>query len=156
MFITGWSKPPRHFWRRTASRAAARLRPTSCRRTPFQDAAGGREAHPQGDSTGKLGRCLKLSSVEGSPVVFFWREFERFFPRSAAGSADKKSEVSCLSHQEFMESAPVTAPLDQIPAKFAHYLTSVDKKRQDAISVLILAWTEPSLPWKDMEELCWM
>lgn len=46
--------------------------------------------------------------------------------------------------QEFMDSDPVTAPLDQIPAKFAHYLTSVDKKRQGAISVLILAGTEPS------------
>ncbi|CAL1159724.1 unnamed protein product [Cladocopium goreaui] len=32
--------------------------------------------------------------------------------------------------EEFMDSDPVTAPLDQIPAKFAHYLTSVDKKRQ--------------------------
>eukprot|EP00438_Fugacium_kawagutii_P005895 Skav214430 [mRNA] locus=scaffold586:360478:361980:+ [translate_table: standard] len=31
---------------------------------------------------------------------------------------------------EFMDSAPVTAPLDEIPAKFAHYLTSVHKQRQ--------------------------
>ena len=30
-----------------------------------------------------------------------------------------------------MESVPVTAPFDEIPAKFAHYLTSVDTQRLD-------------------------
>eukprot|EP00913_Durusdinium_trenchii_P010470 g9817.t1 len=32
--------------------------------------------------------------------------------------------------QEFMESVPVTAPLDEIPSKFSHYLTSIDTQRR--------------------------
>ena len=31
--------------------------------------------------------------------------------------------------QEFMESVPVTVPLDEIPSKFSHYLTSIDTQR---------------------------
>ena len=42
-------------------------------------------------------------------------------------------QKNLTAQQEFMQSAPVTAPLDQIPAKFAHYLTSVDKQRQDLV-----------------------
>ncbi|CAJ1399034.1 unnamed protein product [Effrenium voratum] len=32
--------------------------------------------------------------------------------------------------EEFMEAAPVTAPLDSIPAKFAHYLTAAETQRR--------------------------
>lgn len=34
--------------------------------------------------------------------------------------------------EEFLGSSPVTAPLDSIPATFAHYLSSVDAERRRA------------------------
>ena len=36
----------------------------------------------------------------------------------------------------------ITAPLDQILAKYVHLLTAVEKKRQDVIVVATSAWIE--------------
>eukprot|EP00435_Cladocopium_sp_Y103_P029437 s2667_g7.t1 len=64
-----------------------------------------------------------LASVQPSRLDGRLQAPQDGFGGSGMAPADRLPE-------EFMDSAPVTAPLDQIPAKFSHYLSSVDKKRQ--------------------------
>ncbi|CAK9007174.1 unnamed protein product [Durusdinium trenchii] len=64
-----------------------------------------------------------LASVQPSPLEGRLQAPQDRYDGSVVAPADELPE-------EFMESVPVTVPLDEIPSKFSHYLTSIDTQRR--------------------------